>query len=100
MIFHKPSRAIVWPSAFFVCRESDNDVAIGLEPFTFITNQIGDPNRGLRLVIRRAAAIEKSVALNKGERIHAPVLPLRFDDIGVSKQKNRFASAGAVIAND
>jgi hypothetical protein len=54
----------------------------------------------LRLVVTRAAAVEEAVLLDELKRLHRPVFPLGFDDIGVGKKQDRPACARAVITND
>ena len=72
----------------------------GLNPSRFVPDQVGDPDRGLRLVVAGSAAVEVAVLLDEQERVHAPVLALGLDDVRVGEQQDRLARAGAVIAHD
>jgi hypothetical protein len=47
-----------------------------------------------------AKLIKEAVALVELERVHAPVFAFGFDDIGVGKEEDGFAGAGAAITND
>ena len=47
-----------------------------------------------------AAAVEVAVLLGEHERVHRPVLALRFDDVEVREQDHRPLRAGAAIAHD
>ena len=100
LVLQQPLDPVVGPAAFLVGRERNDDVAIGPEPFALVPDQVRDPHRRLRLVVAGSAAVEVAVALGQRERIHAPVFAFRFHDIGMRQQKNRTATAGAVIPND
>src|SRR5580704_6122135 len=100
MIFQQPIHAVVRPTAFFVRGEGYDDVPVWLKPFAFVLNEIGDPNGRLGLVIAGAAAVEEPILFEKLKRVGAPVFSFGLDDIDVCEQKDRFAPAGAVIAND
>ena len=60
VIFDQPVDAVVRAAAFFVGGERDDDVAVRLEAFAFVSDQIGDPDGGLRFVVAGAAAVEDS----------------------------------------
>ena len=100
LVLEQPLDAVERAAAFLVGRERDDDIAIRLESLTLVPNQIRDPDRGLRLVVADAAAVEVAVLLGERERIHAPVFALRLDDVGVREQQNRPALPGAVVAHD
>ena len=92
LVLQQPLDAVVRPAAFLVRRERDDDVAIGLEAFALVANQVRDPDRRLRLVVAGAAAVEVAVLLGERERIHAPVFALRFHDVGVREQQDADAA--------
>ena len=54
----------------------------------------------MRLVVAGSTTVEVPVLLVQHERIHAPVLTLRFDDVGVREQENGALAPGASVAND
>ncbi len=58
MILKQPVDAVVGTTAFLVGGERDDDVAIRLEAFTLVANEVGDPDRCLRFVVASAATIE------------------------------------------
>src|SRR5918994_6900583 len=66
MLVDQPRDAVV-VAAFFVCRERDDDVAPGLQAFLSIADQVGDEDRGHRLVVGGAAAVVIAVALDELE---------------------------------
>src|ERR1700681_2721886 len=80
---------------FFVGRERQDDVAIGLEALLDVFDQVGDEDRGHRLVVDGAAAAEIAVDLLQLERVEIPVLALSFDHIEVSNKEDRLARASA-----
>ena len=100
MIFDEPVDAAVGAAAFFVGGEGDDDVAIGLEAFLFVLNQVGDPDGGLGFVVAGAAAVEVAVFFGEHEGIDGPVFALGFDDVGVGEEEERLLLAGAVVADD
>ena len=53
LVLEQPLDAVVRSAALFVGRERDDDVAIGLEPFALVANEVRDPDRRLRLVVAR-----------------------------------------------
>ena len=61
LVLEQPLDAVVRATALFVGRERDDDVAIGLEAFALVANQVGDPDRRLRFVVADAAAVEVAV---------------------------------------
>src|SRR6266403_3264971 len=100
MILEQPFDAAVRAAALFVGGEGDDDVAVGLESFLLVANQIGNPQGGLRLVVTRTASVKKTVLLYQLKRLHGPVFAFGFDDIGMGEKQDGFAVAGAVIANN
>ena len=100
LFLEQPVHAVVRATAFLIGRERDDEVAIGLESFTLVADQIRDPHRRLRLVVARSPAVEVAVLLGERERIHAPVVALRLHDVGVREEEDRTAAPGAVVAND
>src|SRR5581483_6670948 len=99
VVLEQPIYAVERAATFFIRGERDDDVAVGLEAFAFIANQVGDPDGGLRLVITRAAAVEVAILLDKLKRVCGPVFALSFDYIGVGEKKNRLRRSSAVVAN-
>ena len=99
VVLHEPLGAVEI-AAFFVGREREDQVAIRLEAFVLQPNQVGHELRRHRLVVAGAAAVEEAVLLDERERIHRPVLALRFDDVEVREEKERLARAGAAVAED
>ena len=65
LVLQQPDDAVVGAAALFVGGERDDDVAVRLEAFTLVANQVGDPDRRLRLVVAGAAAVEVAVALGE-----------------------------------
>src|SRR4029077_14253839 len=100
MILEEPIHTVIRAPAFFVGGEGDDDVAVGLEAFALVLDEIGDPSSGLCFVVPGAAAIKEAIALAQLERVHTPVFAFGFDDIGVGKEEDGFAGAGAAITND
>src|SRR5215472_19020343 len=100
MIDKEPVHTVEGAAAFFVCRERNDDVAVGLEPFFFVLNQVGEPDGGLGFVVAGAAAVEIAVALVELERVHAPVFALGFYHVGMGEQENALQLAGSAITND
>ena len=87
VIFDEPIDAVVRAAAFFIGGDGDNDVAVGLEAFAFVADEIRHPDGGLGFVVGCAAAVEVAVAFGKDERIEAPVFPFGFDDVAMGEQK-------------
>src|ERR1700736_1016992 len=100
MILEEPLDAAVGTPAFLVRRKRDDDISIRLEAFLPIADQVGNPDSGLRFVVTRSAAIEKTVLLRELKRLHRPIFAFRFDHVGVREQQDRLVGTGAVIAND
>jgi hypothetical protein len=98
-ILEQPLDAVVGAAAFFVGRKRHDDVAVRFEAFAFITNEVGDPYGGLRLIVAGAAPIEVAVPLDKLKRIHAPVFAFGFHHVGVCQQQNGFEPAAALVAD-
>ena len=99
VILDEPLDAVVRPATLFIGGERDNDVAIRLEAFLLVEDQIREPNRGLRLVVAGPAAVEISVLLDELEGVHAPVGAQGLDDVGVREQQDRLKLAGTVVAD-
>ena len=85
-VLDQPIDAVVRPAAFLIRRERDDDVAVRAKSFLLVADEIRDPQRGLGLVVRGAAAIEEAGAFVKLERIHAPVIPARLHHVGMGQQ--------------
>src|SRR5271157_240699 len=85
MVFQKPIDSVVRAASFFVGGESDNDVAVGLESFFFVLDEVGDPDSSLRLVVTGAAPVKEAVLLDELKRVSAPVFALGFNDIDVGE---------------
>src|SRR2546421_11281422 len=100
MIGNEPVHSVEGPAAFFVSGEGDDDVAVGLERFLLVLNQVGDPDGGLGLVVAGAAAVEIAVAFIELKGIHAPVFVLGFDDVGMGEQKDGLELAGSAITDN
>src|ERR1700689_361521 len=98
MIFDEPVDAAVGAAAFFVGGEGDDDVAVGLEAFLLVLDQVGDPDGGLRFVVTGAAAVEVAVFFGEDEGIERPVFAFGFNNVGVSEEQERFFLAPAVGA--
>src|SRR5437763_14354607 len=97
MIGNEPVLSVEGPAAFFVSGEGDDDVAVGLEPFLLVLNQVGDPDGGLGFVVAGAAAVEIAVAFVELEGIHAPVFALGFDDVDMGEQKDGLELGGSAL---
>src|SRR5260370_8513167 len=84
-------------SAFFIRRESENDIAVGLVSFTLEADQRGDEHGIVDLHVLRAASVEVAVLFDELEWIRCPILAARFDDIQVADNKDRLdrGSGGA-----
>src|SRR6266481_7128483 len=93
MVLDQPINAVVRATAFFVRCERHDDIAVGLEALSPVTNQARDPNRSLRLVVAGAAPIKETIALNQLKRVHAPIFALGFHNIGVGEKQERLAAA-------
>src|SRR5260370_7152023 len=89
VILQEPVHAVVRSAALFIRGESYDDVAVGLEALILVLDQVGDPDGRLSLVVARAAAVKKAIALNELKGFHVPVLPLAFDDFHVYAKENR-----------
>jgi hypothetical protein len=89
LVLEEPLDAVERTAAFLVGGERNDEVAVRLEPFALEANEIGDPDRGLGLIVACAAAVEVAVLLDEGERVHAPVFALRLDDVRVGEQQER-----------
>src|SRR4029078_8042322 len=100
VIVKYPVDPVVGTTAFLVGGESDDDVAIRLEAFTLVTNEVCNPDRCLRFVVASAATIEITVLFEELKWIGRPVLAFGFDYVGVGKKQNRLGSAGPVVTND
>src|SRR5260370_17149401 len=85
-------------SAFFIRRESENDIAVGLVSFTLEADQRGDEHGIVDLHVLRAASVEVAVLFDELEWIRCPILAARFDDIQVADNKDRLerGSGGAM----
>ena len=94
MIVDQPRDAVV-VAAFFIRGERDDDVALGLQAFLSIADQVGDEDRGHRLVVGGAAAVVVAVALDELERIEIgrPVFLVRLDDVEMREQQQRLLRA-------
>ena len=67
--------------------------------FALESQQGGDPDGRLRLVVRRAAAVEVAVLFEKYERVDRPILAPGLDHVDVGQQQDRLARARAAIAH-
>ena len=83
VILQQPVHAVVRSATLFVRRQSDNQITVGLEPLALVANQVGDPDGGLRLVVRRAASVKKAALFAEHEWIEAPVFALGLDHVDV-----------------
>src|SRR6202035_2664989 len=100
MILEQPLDAAVGAPAFLVRRKRNDDISIRLEAFLLIADQVGNPDGGLRFVVSRSAAIEKTVFLRELKRLHRPIFAFGFNHVGVREQQDRLVGTGAAIAND
>ena len=101
MVIEQPVRAVVRRiGQLLVGGERQDDVAVGLEAFLGILDQVGDEDRRHRLVVDRAAAAEIAVDLLQLERIEIPVLALGLDHVDMGDQQERLARAGAAQPRD
>ena len=98
LVLNQPLYAVEGTASLFVGRERDDDVAVRLEAFAAVTDEIRDPDRSLGLVVAGAAAVKVAIALDELERVHAPVFAFGFHNVGVRQKQERFAPAGAAIA--
>jgi hypothetical protein len=64
MVLQQPIDAVIGTTAFFVCRERHEEVAIGGEALPLVADEIGDPDRRLGLVVTRASAVEVAFSRN------------------------------------
>src|SRR6185437_5929236 len=90
LMLAEPLRSVEGAAGFLTAREGELQGAARLEVLLFEANQRIDPDRRLGLVVDGAARVKVTVLLDELERIAGPVLALRFDDIDVSEQQNRF----------
>ena len=84
-------------AAFLIRREREDDVAIGHESLLLHAQEVGDEDRGHRLVVGRASAIVVTVLFDELERIEIgrPVFFLGFDDVDVRKEQKRLQTRRA-----
>ena len=82
-------------TGFFVGRERQNDVPVGMKILFAQTNERRDHDGVGRFHVLRAAAVEISVAFEKMKRIDRPFVAPRFDHIEMADQKDWAARAGA-----
>jgi len=99
MLVSQPRHAVV-VAALLVRGEREHDVALGFEPFLFVADEIGDEDRGHRLVVGRAASVVEPVALDQLERVELgrPVFLVRLDDVEMRDQQQRLLLASAAQA--
>src|SRR5947209_190560 len=97
----EPGRAVE-VAALLVRRQRDDDVAVWAEALLLVAYEVGDEDRGHRLVVNRAAPVEVAVALRELERIEVgrPVLPLRLDHVEVRQQEDGPTRARAAQPRD
>src|SRR5690349_14134475 len=99
-IGEEPVDAVEGPAPLFISGKRNDDVAVRLESFLFVLNQVGDPDGGLGFVVAGAATVKIAVAFDELKRIHAPIFALGFHDVAVGEQKNGFQLAGAAVTDD
>src|SRR5580704_901273 len=99
MIFHQPVDAVKI-AAFFIGRQRQNQIAIGLVILSLHANEVGDQDRVAFLHIVGAAPEEVAILLDKFKRIGGPVLTPRLDDVEMPNKENRLALPCAVNARD
>ena len=96
-VLRQPVGPVKGGCGFFAAGQRHLDRALGLESFLLETDQAVRPDRGLRLVIRRAARVEKTVLFDQRERIARPVGPVCLDHVDMREQQDRlrlFGGAG------
>src|SRR5688500_12234665 len=84
----------------FVAGHHANYVAVGHELVALPPNHVRDDRRNAFLVVDRSAAVPPAVLFRHYERIRRPVLPQRGNDVEVSHQQDRAASAASAQAHD
>src|SRR5579872_5570701 len=99
MIFHQPIDAVK-VSAFFIGRQRQNQIAIGLVILFLHANEVGDEDRVSLLHIVGAAPVEVAILLNKFKGIGRPVLAPRFDDVKMANEQDRLVLPSPMNARD
>ena len=97
MILEQPRNPVIRPPALLVRCQRHHDVPVRLIALSPVPDQVRDPDRRLRLVVRRPAPIEIPVFLRQRERVQAPVFPVRLHHVDMCQQKDRPEPSGPVI---
>src|SRR5260370_41666510 len=74
MLLQQPVDAVVGTAAFLVGGKCQDQIAVSPVTFALESQQGGDPDGGLRFVVRGAAAIEVAVLFKKYEGVDTPIL--------------------------
>ena len=89
MILEQPVDA-VGLAVFFIGRQRQDDVAIWNVAFLSHADEVGYRDGIAVLHVLRAATVEVAVLLDELERIGAPILALRLNDVQMSDNQNGF----------
>ena len=100
MRLQQPRNAAGIPACFLVGREGGNDVASGHEMTAPHFDQARGHGRDLSLHVDGTAAIQPPVLLGQPERIDAPLLARRFNDVEVTEVQHRPCCPTAVQPDD
>ena len=97
LVLGEPAGAVERGVGLLAAGQRQLDGALRPEALLAIAHQVVDPDRGLRLHVAGAAAVEIAVLLDQRERIARPVLALGLDDVDVREHQDRLgAGIGAV----
>ena len=83
MFHEQPIDAVVWTAALLVGRKRKDQVAVRLITIALESQQGGEPDGGLRFVVRSAAPVEIAVLFEKCEGIDSPILAPGLDHVKV-----------------
>src|SRR5262249_6395123 len=99
MVFQQPFDSVVIAALFIGCQR-DDDVAVGFESLLFEADQIGDEDRGHRLVVGGSPSVVITILFEELEWIERPVVALRLDNVYVREQQDWLARAGPAQTRD
>src|SRR5262245_12292207 len=89
VVHYQHRYAVVWAGTLLVGCQCEYQVPVRTVPFSFESQECCDPNRGLCLIVRRAATIEVAIFFGKHEGIGSPILTACLDHVDVGEQKDR-----------
>src|SRR3569833_6984 len=100
MLLQKKGRTIRITARFLIRGESGDDIALGLEPLAFQTDERLEQSCVTVFHIDCATPIEPTVLLRQLEWIDGPVFGPGFHHIEMSQKQNSAATAPAPISDD